>query len=265
MFKINKYDKEDSKYKQGCQDTERLLQNLDGLSKTCRHQIKQKNQKIRELKQRIKKKEEALFTKQQEFSRLTMKAAQSSSSPKVELDKIKEELRILRNEKLTLEECEQDCKNDVKKLNKSIRNLKKRNHAEAEKVKALEKEVGKVTENCKNEIQKHSVVENSMARLKTLSQKEKETKDKFLLEVTHKKNTMYNNRYLNTDSKTMRAEDWNKIEDEDSSCVSNTKVTMADGKSLEESKVKNSVNETDSQVEVSFISFDPDCDSTQSD
>lgn len=217
MFKQNKYDKEEKKYKQGCKDTERLLQNLDGLNQSCKHQIKQKNQKIREIKQRIKQKEEALFNKQQEYSRLTRMATQKQATPKLKLNNVKEELRILRNEKLTLEECEQDCKSEIKKLTKTLKNLKNRNQVEEKKVKALEEEVGKISESCKNELKKHSVVEDSVVRLKTYLLKEKETKDKFLIEVNHQKKKFSNHRYMNTDVKTLNAVDWNKIDNENSS------------------------------------------------
>ena len=67
---------------------------------------------------------------------------------------------------------------------------------------------------------KHSVVENSVSKLKTYLKKEKENKDKFLMEVNIKKNSIGNNRYQNTDTKTISPIDWNKIDNEKASIIS---------------------------------------------
>lgn len=214
---------------------------------------------MRDLKKRIKKKEESLNQKQEEFTRLSITSAQKSKLPfKNNLKSTKKEINSLRNDKLALEECELDCKRELKKLTKSIRNMKKRNKVESKEVKVLEKEVGKITEKCNDQFERHSIVENSVVKLKTYLKKEKENKDKFLQEVNIQKRAVGNNRYRNTDTKTINPVDWDKIENEATSTISNAKYSWVNEKSLEKTKARRSLNESEDQAEISFMSFDPD-------
>lgn len=262
VFKKNYYDKETTKYNEGVKHTERLLQEGEGLMANCKQQFEHKIQLIKETQKEIKQREEALTQKQEEYTQLTGLLNNKFDDPTRKLKSTKEELRKLRNEKLTLEEYESECQREIRKIQKTIQNLNRRNQTESKQVRNLESQVGKITKQMNNEMEKHSVVDDGVIRLKTYLKKEKETKDKFLQEVNIRKKTAGNYRYINSDTKTLRPIDWNKIEGEDNSSVSNLKNSWADDKSAykfsEESKAQNSIDESETNVEVSFINFDAD-------
>lgn len=227
----------------------------------CKQQIEERNKKIKDIQERILSKEEALNSKQADYTRLTVLASQKFEDPTRKLKSVKNDLRKLRNEKLALEEYEQECHREMKKLNKSAKDLKRKNQIESMQVKNLESRVGKITEQMNSELKKHSAVESSVVKLKTFLKKEKETKDKFLQQVNTRKKIAGNYRY-SSDTKTIKPVDWNKIEGTEQSPSYVSKHSWIDEKSVdtlnEESKIQKSIDDSDSHVDVSFISFDAD-------
>mmetsp|Transcript_49 Transcript_49/g.58 ORF Transcript_49/g.58 Transcript_49/m.58 type:complete len:227 (-) Transcript_49:983-1663(-) len=223
----------------------------------CKQQIKEKNMKIKDIQQRILLKEEALYTKQEEYTQLTVLASNKIKDPTRKLKSTKAQLRKLKNEKLALEECEHECTRQLTKLTKSVKDLKRRNQTETKQVKNLESRVGKIADQRNTDMENHSAVDNSVVKLKTYLKREKESKDKFLLEVNTKKMTAGNYRSTNSDTKTIRPVDWNKIDQSPSNVSKNSWINVKSEVSVNEiSKNQKSTNETDTNV--SFISFDAD-------
>jgi uncharacterized protein (DUF3084 family) len=115
LFKTNFFDKEIEKYNREVKHSERLLGEGESLMQSCKQQIQQKDQKVRQLANTIKAKEEILYNKMNEMREIQDLLAKESkiSNTKMKSHVIsakvkntKQDIRRLRNERLQLEASE---------------------------------------------------------------------------------------------------------------------------------------------------------------
>jgi hypothetical protein len=132
--------------------------------------------------------------------------------------------------------------------------MEKKSKIEESKVDALEKRLGNISDKINGDIEKQSVVEFSKAKLERYLTDEREKKDKLLKAVNTKKTPMENGRYkVFRDTKTMKPIDWNQIDDNADSYISEVTHAWLDEKSIDESKIENEEKQENlSLTEISF-------------
>lgn len=270
LFKKNFLDKENERFRREVNHSERLLKEGESLMKVCKQQIKQKDQKIKQLLKTIEQKEDQLSAKQQELSELSTLLGRESDSSNTKmksyilnakLKNTKQDIRRLHNEKLDLEATEIEYTKDIEHMKLSLREMEKRNQKEQRQVKVMEKTLGTITAKISEDIEKHSLVQNSEVKLKDYLKREKAYKEKLLKEVNNQKKVKSNRYEAFLETKTVKPIDWNQIDDEQASFDSQAKNTWNE----EESKFQSPIEAGEKQEDLSFLSFDPDWESTQSD
>jgi hypothetical protein len=238
---------------------------------SCKQQIEQKDQKVKQLLKTIQEKEDVLSAKLNELNQITSLLSKESvgSNSKMKsyilnakLKTMKQDIRRLRNEKLDLEATEVEYSKELDNLKFSVKEMEKKNSKELQQVNELENKVGTITAQINDDIVKHSFVESSEVKLEKVLRKEKEKKEKLLKEVNTKKGSFENNRYGSKflDTKTVKPIDWNHIEEDQASYYSQAKDNCN-----ETSKLQSSIDDGDKQENLSFISFEADWETTQSD
>jgi chromosome segregation ATPase len=263
LFKTNFFDKEIEKYNREVKHSERLLGEGESLMQSCKQQIQQKDQKVRQLANTIKAKEEILYNKMNEMREIQDLLAKESkiSNTKMKSHVIsakvkntKQDIRRLRNERLQLEASEVEWIKEIEALKHAVKKMEKKSKIEESKVDALEKRLGNISDKINGDIEKQSVVEFSKAKLERYLTDEREKKDKLLKAVNTKKTPMENGRYkVFRDTKTMKPIDWNQIDDNADSYISEVTHAWLDEKSIDESKIENEEKQENlSLTEISF-------------
>lgn len=223
MFKKNFLDKENARFQQEVKHSERLLEEGESLMQACKHNIQQKDLKLRQLMETIQQKEEVLAAKQNEITEISTILSRNSESSSVKmqsyilnakLKNTKHDLRRLRNEKLDLEATEAEYTRELEAMKLSICEMTRRNDKEQNQVKSLENVLGTISAKINDEIEKHSFVEHSETKLKKSLKREKETKELLLKEVNSKKRSGISRYQSSIDTKTVKPVDWNQIDDE---------------------------------------------------
>lgn len=256
-------DKENERFRREVKHSERLLKEGEGLMQVCKQQIQQKDQKIKQLLKTIEQKEDLLSAKQQELSEINVLLGRESDSSNTKmksyilnakLKNTKQDIRRLHNEKLDLEATEIEYTRELENMKLSLREMDKRNKKEQKQVKTMENTLGTITAKISEDIEKHSLVENSEVKLKDYLKREKAYKEKLLKEVNNQKKVKSNRYEAFLETKTVKPIDWNHIDDEQASFDSQAKNICAE----EESKFQKSVETGEKQENLSFLSFDPD-------
>lgn len=269
LFKKKILDKERERYNQGVHHSERLLKEGEGLTKSCKQKLYEKDQELKAVLATIHQKEDVLASKMNELNQLKRLLAKHDSRTDTKmqgyilnsrLKTTKQEICRLRNEKVNLEATQVECSRDLQKLEKAIKEMNRRKEKEQLEVKSLKAQVGSIARKNNEEFDKTSVVKSVEEKLNTYIKKNKEDRKKLLSDVNYKKQQIENGRYKNLETKTMRPIDWNKIDDDQVSNSSFNKESWIDEKSVDKSveDTKSNKNDDEKQMNFSFISFDPD-------